>query len=169
VLPPAPPRTIGISEEKESLESLGLLPSATLVLVPVAAENVAEAYPDGGGVLSMVTGLGYGVVSGGFGLVSSGVGMVTGALGTIAGYGTSMLSSPAQEEVEPSPEQRRDGAAAAAQKRADETGKGNVRTLADEGKEDGNPKQEFYNGNTVSDLRSHWPSRRDYDADWMSD
>lgn len=73
VLTPHPNRTITISEEEDSLQSLGLNPSATLILIPVkdytsAYESDAPSYISRG-------------ISAGAGLVSFGIKMVTGTLG----------------------------------------------------------------------------------------
>ena len=52
ILAPKPNRAITISEEDESLQSLGLTPSATLVMVPV--QGSIAAYGNGGaGLLSI--------------------------------------------------------------------------------------------------------------------
>ncbi|KAK0251168.1 hypothetical protein LTS09_013677 [Friedmanniomyces endolithicus] len=48
ILAPAPSRSIEVSEEHETLQSLGLAPSATLVLVPVAGSVNAYAGPSSG-------------------------------------------------------------------------------------------------------------------------
>ncbi|TVY67397.1 UBX domain-containing protein [Lachnellula suecica] len=84
VLSPLPNKSISISEEEESLQVLGLTPSATLILVPI--NEYTSAYEGG------ATGLVYK----GYSLVSSGVGMVTGALGSFLGGG----AAPAQEAHE---------------------------------------------------------------------
>lgn len=73
ILTPLPNRPIEVGEEEESLQSLGLTPTATLVLVPV--EGAAEAYGNGPGWLPF-----------GFRLVSSGVATVMG-LGAFLGLG----------------------------------------------------------------------------------
>ena len=76
VLTPLPNKNIETSEEEGTLQSLGLTPSATLILVPIAAYS--SAYEGGTGLVSRG-------VSAGYGLVSSGLGMVTGLLGGILG------------------------------------------------------------------------------------
>lgn len=78
VLTPMPNRTLSISEEEESLQSLGLTPSATLVIVPV--QGYSAAYSGGQGIVSKGASAGYNVVS-------AGAGIVTGALGTFLGLG----------------------------------------------------------------------------------
>lgn len=69
ILTPLPNRTISISEEEEPLSSLGLMPSATLVKVPVP--RFTDAYSRGGvGYLSRGVTLGYNAIHGGLGFVS---------------------------------------------------------------------------------------------------
>ena len=77
VLAPMPNRRIGVSEEEESLQSLGLTPSATLVMVPVS--SYTEAYSsETQGYISQGISYGYGLVRGGFSLVGSLAGSVLG-------------------------------------------------------------------------------------------
>ena len=123
VLTPLPNKNIEAAEEERSLLSLGLTPSATLILVPVA--EYTSAYTGGG------TSLLWGGVSAGYGLVSSGVGMVAGTLGSILGGGGA-----ARRE--------HDEMASIANNQNPSI---NVRTLGDQRQDD----QQFYNGNAVSD------------------
>ena len=81
ILTPHPSRTIEISEEGQTLSDVGLMPTATLVLVPVA--GFTEAYSSGGG--GGILGSAYGMVSGAFGLAGS-------ALGYVTGFGSSSSS-----------------------------------------------------------------------------
>ena len=75
VLAPMPNRRIGVSEEEESLQSLGLTPSATLVMVPVS--SYTEAYSaENQGYISQGLSYGYGFVKGGFSLIGSLAGSV---------------------------------------------------------------------------------------------
>jgi UBX domain len=128
VLTPHPNRTITISEEEESLQSVGLNPSATLILVPV--KDYTSAY-EGGPTSYISRG-----ISAGVGLVSSSISMVTGTLG-------SLLGGSATPQVEVEPENRSSSQASAA---------ANVRTFREQG---GSPEEhQFYNGNTVS-IRVH--------------
>jgi hypothetical protein len=122
VLTPRPNKNISISEEEESLQSLGLAPSATLILIPV--QEYTSAYE------GSATGLMSKGVSAGYRLVSSGVGMVANVLGSFLG-GTA--TAPAQER-------QNDIAIATTPATAMK-----IRTLRDEEKKE----QEFYNGNAV--------------------
>ena len=81
VLTPLPNKNISISDEEQSLQSQGLTPSATLILVPI--QGYTSAYGDGAsrGIVSRVA-------SGGYGLVSSGVGLVSGIFGSLLGGGS---------------------------------------------------------------------------------
>jgi hypothetical protein len=123
VLTPHPNRTITISEEEETLQSLGLNPSATLILVPV--KDYTSAY-EGGPTSYVSRG-----ISAGVGLVSSSINVVAGALG-------SLLGGSAAPEVEDEPENHFSQTSAAA----------NVRTFREQ---EGSPEEhQLYNGNTVS-------------------
>lgn len=79
----APSRTIHVGEEEETLQELGLMPNATLVLVPVQKFN--SAYASGSGVRGVVTG----AASAGVGLVGE---AVEGAMGLL-GWGAKALGS----------------------------------------------------------------------------
>lgn len=125
VLTPLPNKNIETSEEEGTLQSLGLTPSATLILVPIAAYS--SAYEGGTGLVSRG-------VSAGYGIVSSGLGMVTGLLGGFLGGGGA--APPAEEQRQtlssaPSPNPSI-----------------NVRTLRDQ--QSPRDDQQFYNGNAVS-------------------
>ena len=125
VLTPLPNKNISITDEEQSLQSLGLTPSATLILVPV--QGYTTAYEDG-----TATGIVLRGIAAGYGLVSSGVGIVTGALGSFLGGGG---PTPTQERHENAPPTAHPGPAI------------NVRTLRDQDRRD---DQQFYNGNAVS-------------------
>lgn len=126
VLSPLPNKNIETSEEERSLQSLGLSPSATLILLPVT--GYTSAYDGNGGYVSTA-------VSAGYGLVSSGVGMVTGILGSLLGGGAP-ASAPAEE--------RHDGARPSIAPGPSI----NVRTLRDQ--QDKRDDQQFYNGNALN-------------------
>ena len=126
VLTPMPNRTLSISEEEETLQSLGLTPSATLVIVPV--QGYTNAYNDGQGIVSKGASAGYNVVS-------AGAGIITGALGNFLGFGRAT----APGDI---PEARND--------EADTTGVGsgiNIRTLRDQ--RANQDDHQLYNGNQV--------------------
>lgn len=57
ILSPLPNRTITISEEQESLQCLGLLPSATLVMVPI--KGYVGAYDSDQGIVGKAMSVGY--------------------------------------------------------------------------------------------------------------
>ncbi|KFY35384.1 hypothetical protein V494_05979 [Pseudogymnoascus sp. VKM F-4513 (FW-928)] len=86
ILTPFPNKEISISEEGKSLQDLGLVPNATLVLVPV--KDFTPAYGQGPGV----TGLLSSGVSAGYGLVvsglSTGFGFASRVLGSVVGEST---------------------------------------------------------------------------------
>jgi chemotaxis protein histidine kinase CheA len=128
VLTPHPNRTISISEEEESLQSLGLTPSATLIIVPV--KEFTTAYDSAGGN-ALTRG-----VSAGYGLVSSGVGLVTGFLGSFLGGNAATEAQAPQTEFPPTPSE------------SGSSSNARVRTLRDQrgDRED----HQLYNGNTVS-------------------
>jgi hypothetical protein len=124
ILTPNPSRTITISEEEESLQSLGLNPSATLILVPV--KDYTSAY-EGSPTNYISRG-----ISAGFGLISSSINLVTGTLGSLLGGGA---APGAEFEAENRPSSKASVSA-------------NVRTFREEGR---NPEEhQLYNGNTVS-------------------
>lgn len=131
ILTPLPNRTITISEEEESLHSLGLSPSATLVMLPV--QGYTAAYAGDSGIISRSLSAGYNVVS-------AGADMVTGALGRVLGLG----QAPPQETVtpaQPTPiisDSRARGT----------TNENNIRTLHLQ-REGGDDRHQLYNGNQV--------------------
>jgi hypothetical protein len=124
VLTPLPNKNITVSEEEESLQSLELNPSATLILVPVKDDT--SAYKGG------ATGYISKGISAGVGLVSSTINMVTGTLGSFLGR---TVHAEGQAEHETSSLSHASAAA-------------NVRTLRDQGER--LEEHQLYNGNTVS-------------------
>jgi hypothetical protein len=126
VLTPLPNKNIETSEEEGTLKSLGLTPSATLILVPIAAYS--SAYEGSTGLVSRG-------VSAGYGLVSSGLGMVTGLLGGI--LGSAGATPPSAEEHRQTPTSTPNPNPSI-----------NVRTLRDQ--QSLRDDQQFYNGNAVS-------------------
>ncbi|KFZ05359.1 hypothetical protein V501_08422 [Pseudogymnoascus sp. VKM F-4519 (FW-2642)] len=83
ILTPFPNKEISISEEGNSLQDLGLVPNATLILVPI--KDFTPAYAQGPGVtglLSSGVSAGYGLVSSG---LSSGFGFASRVLGSVVG------------------------------------------------------------------------------------
>ncbi len=132
VLTPMPNRTLSISKEEETLQSLGLTPSATLVIVPV--QGYIAAYSGGPGIISKGASAGYNVVS-------AGAGIVTGALGTLLGLGRATAPGELPDVHETTTQGNAE---------ADATGTGpgiNIRTLQDQ--RDGSDDHQLYNGNQV--------------------
>lgn len=129
ILTPLPNRTLSISDEEESLQSLGLTPSATLVMVPV--QGYTDAY-DHQGLVSRGASTGYSIVSGG-------AGMIAGALKTVLGFGQATGRPNEVQENETvgdrAPETRGAGPSI------------NIRTLRDQ--RDGLDAHQLYNGNQV--------------------
>ena len=132
VLTPMPNRTLSISEEEDTLQTLGLTPSATLVIVPV--QGYTAAYSGGQGIVLKGASAGYNVVS-------AGASIVTGALGTFLGLGRAT----APGELPDAHDTTMQGNA-----EADATGTGsgiNIRTLQDQ--RDVPDDHQLYNGNQV--------------------
>lgn len=125
VLTPFPNRKIEISDEEQSLQSQGLAPSATLILVPV--QGYITAYDSSSNASLVSRG-----VSTGYEWASWGTGIVTGLFGSLLG------GSPA---AQPQEEQRSSPTSA-----APSASRINVRTLRDQNRQD---DQQFYNGNAV--------------------
>jgi hypothetical protein len=117
-------KNIETSDEERTLQSLGLTPSATLIILPVT--NATNAYEGNSGIVSRG-------VSAGYGIVSSGLGLLSGVLGSFLGAG------PAQPTEEGS-----HSAPSAAVPSANI----NVRTLRDHNA--GRDEQQFYNGNALN-------------------
>lgn len=144
ILAPNPSRTVGISEEEQSLQELGLAPSATLVLVPSTrqAGNVASSVL-AGGILGPV----YGVASGAASVVGFALDYVRGWTGGgpyIGGVG---------DETEPSNvagARMATGDSTGTEMRAEGTARMRHKTLADQRAEadDRDRGTEFYNGNS---------------------
>jgi hypothetical protein len=145
VLAPLPNRTISMSDEEESLRSLALGPSATLVMVPI--QSYTNAYT------GSEPGLVYRGISGGYGLVRSAVGSIYDGLSTFLGLGQTPSTSGSETQGNNSAGAPgsgfNDGAGSTS------SGEGiKIRTLADQRRERGD--QQFYNGNQVSPLIACW-------------
>lgn len=104
ILTPFPNKEISISEEAKSLQDLGLVPNATLILVPI--KDFTPAYGQGPGV----TGLLSSGVSAGYGLVTSGLtsgfGFAARVLGSVVGD-TAQREPPAPATAQPPPQEPR--------------------------------------------------------------
>ncbi|KAL8845335.1 MAG: hypothetical protein Q9176_000505 [Flavoplaca citrina] len=127
IVAPSPSRTITVSEEEQSLKSLNLLPSATLVMVPTQAYT--NAYTGDQGIVGKAVSMGYNAAS-------AGVGLVVGALGTVLGFGRAtaepgQASAPGSSKIDSGPVQGSEGS--------------RFRTLTDREDTD----HQLYNGNQV--------------------
>ncbi|KAI4123648.1 MAG: hypothetical protein LQ338_005164 [Usnochroma carphineum] len=71
ILTPLPNKTITISEEEESLQSLGLLPSATLVMVPI--QGYTGAYANDQGLIGKAVSAAYNAATAGGTLLKGGL------------------------------------------------------------------------------------------------
>ena len=129
ILTPLPNRTISISQEEESLHSLGLMPSATLVKVPV--QGYTTAYVADQGVISRG-------ISAGYNIASAGVSKITGLMGTVLG-----LAQAIPQEENSTPQVRREANRAAPGV--------NIGSLRDQGED--RYEHQLYNGNQVSLIR----------------
>ncbi|RFU28129.1 hypothetical protein B7463_g8194, partial [Scytalidium lignicola] len=125
VLTPLPNKNITISEEEQSLASLGLCPSATLILVPIKGYVTAFESSSIGGLVT-------GTISTGYSLLSSTFNMVTGLMGGLF----RITSSPAQDTSDTVEAHPRIPLGV------------NVRTLRDQENPPGD--QQFYNGNALN-------------------
>jgi len=134
ILAPLPNRTFSISEEEDSLQSLGLAPSATLVMVPI--QGYTAAYIGSQSIWSRGAAAGYNVVS-------AGAGIVTSAFGTVLGLG----QATAQGEEPATGEGRTQPTAPGSDPRGAASGL-NIRTLRDQ--QENREDHQLYNGNQVS-------------------
>ena len=134
ILTPLPNRTLSISEEEDTLQNLGLVPSATLVLIPV--QGYTEAYGSNQGFLARGALAGYNVIS-------TGAELLRGAFGIFLGVGRP--TNHRQESL--NVDQGDEGASTQQNPRTVPSGI-NIRTLRDQ-QNDREPHQ-FYNGNQVS-------------------
>ena len=129
ILTPLPSRTLSITEEEQTLQDLGIGPSANLVMVPI--QSYSEAYGSSGPSLP-VRGA-YAI----YGLVSSAVGGLAGSVGSFLGYGQTEGSSTS------SGSHSSDG-----QRRVAVSQSARIRTLGDQNEAE-RDDQQFYNGNQV--------------------
>jgi hypothetical protein len=140
LVPPQPSRSIEISEEHQSLVELGLIPSATLVLAPVAGYTEAYSGHAGRGYISAALHMTYGLASGATGLLGS-------ALSYVPGFGGP--EPPADSSSTPT---SHESSTVSLDGSSDGPGSSKLRmkTLADQRAEaqrqDKSP--EFYNGNS---------------------
>lgn len=127
ILTPLLNKNISISDEEQSLQSQGLAPNATLIIVPVPGSITAYDNSANAGVVSKG-------ISAGYGLASWGTGVVTGLFGSLIGG-------------RPAPQQQEEQSGPAPEASTPSSSGINVRTLRDQNRPD---EQQFYNGNAVS-------------------
>lgn len=127
ILTPMPNRTIGISEEEESLMSLGLMPSATLIKIPIT--KFTEAYDQG--ILSRGVSTGYNVAS-------LGVSMIAGALHRVLGFGQAT-----RQAEEPTLQ---------SQTKEASIGRTEIRIRSFQDRNEDPQEHQLYNGNQVCDF-----------------
>lgn len=135
---PEPSKTISVSEEAKSLKAIGLAPSSTLVLVPVAGYTSAYSGQQRG-LIAQGFGLGYNVVAGTLGVAGS---IARGIASYVIPSGAEIHAAGTDDDIEP----RVDESAATPSSSA----RIKVRTLADQRAEA--DKTVLYNGNQVSEL-----------------
>lgn len=136
ILTPLPSRTISVSEESQTLEELGIGPTATLVMVPVS--TYTDAYSTSASSLP-VRG-----ASAVYNVVSSAAGIATGLVGSFFGYAA---TTPENNEAGSSgPSSAPPPPSTQTSQRPRTTGP-TIRTLRDQQDERGN--NQFYNGNQV--------------------
>lgn len=133
ILVQSPNRSFSMTEEHQSLQSLGLTPSATLIITPV--QGYATAYAGGQNILSRGLFAAYS-------LIVSMIGLVTGALGTFFGTGGTVTAGSEEElpsAVEHGPPSQRGV--------VDARPRIKLRTLRDQGED--HTDHQLYNGNQV--------------------
>ncbi|TGO40952.1 hypothetical protein BHYA_0029g00620 [Botrytis hyacinthi] len=126
VCTPLPNKTLSMTDESQHLATLGLFPSATLIIVPVQTYTSAYEATESSGILSRG-------IAAGYGLGAWGVNTVLSTLGGIVGG--SAAPSDTEQMAEPS--------ASVGGGRAS-----NLRTLRDQNDNDNH--HELYNGNTLN-------------------
>lgn len=158
ILAPQPSRSIEVGEEGQTLQDLGLAPSATLVLVPVAGG--VDAYEGNKGVVGSA-------VNGAYWLASTAYSFSASLLGAIPGFGSSAPSAPSSTTAQatdggpymagtsdPQDASNAWGADMAGAGDGEQAGtKMRVKTLADQRAEQARREREregaeFYNGNS---------------------
>ncbi|KAL8710200.1 MAG: hypothetical protein Q9220_005131 [cf. Caloplaca sp. 1 TL-2023] len=135
ILTPLPNRTITITEEEQTLESLGFLPNATLVMVPI--RGFTNAYRTDQGTVGQAVSAGYNAAS------ACGL-MLKGAVGTVLSFGRTTTGIP--------------NTLGEGKSQGDSSGEKSWKTAAVQGKEfntlkrqgeENSDDQQLYNGNQV--------------------
>ena len=129
ILTPLPNRAITISEEEEAMGSLGFMPSATLIMVPV--QDYTMAYDSGQGIVGK--------------FVAVGGGLIKGAFETLLALGRMMPSAQAagpEGAQEPQGKPQQGAGTSAARPRP------NFRAISS--RQDNEEHHQLYNGNQVS-------------------
>ncbi|MCJ1469928.1 hypothetical protein MMC07_008572 [Pseudocyphellaria aurata] len=125
ILYPVPNRTISISDEDATLQSLGFMPSATLVKIPV--QRFSDAYVADQGIISRG-------ISASYNVAIAGVNVIADIMGTILGFGSAI--SRAEES-------------AARTVTAAEGTEAGVDTGSSRRQRPNSEERQFYNGNQV--------------------
>ncbi|KAK4608827.1 hypothetical protein CLAFUW4_14802 [Fulvia fulva] len=135
IMAPQPSRSIEMSEEFQSLADLGLVPNATLVLIPV--QGYTDAYSSAGGRGYMSTAL-----HAAYGVANTATSIVSSALSYVPGFGGAAPASEVPASSSPS--------IATASGESSSSGSIKVKTLADQRAEAAKKQdpQTFYNGNS---------------------
>lgn len=154
ILAPQPSRSIEVSEEHQTLRELGLVPNATLVLVPVAQFTTAYSNAGGGYVGSALNGA-YHVANTGYNLLGS-------ILSYVPGFAAQGEGAPQGRPSQSGglymggtgDEQERSNVEGARMANSDSASAGSaqirVKTLADQRAEAAKKQgAEFYNGNSL--------------------
>ncbi|KAL8839566.1 MAG: hypothetical protein Q9170_001670 [Blastenia crenularia] len=138
-LTPLRNKTISISEEEESLQSLGLLPSATMVMIPI--QGYIGAYTNDQGLVGKA-------MSAGYNAASAGGSMLKGAFGSMLGFGR---ASPDAQGIGSGQKRDKTSLNGNGQTAATAAHEGvKIRTLNQ--RRDDSGEHELYNGNQVSNL-----------------
>lgn len=129
ILSPMSNRTISISDEDATLQSLGFMPNATLVKIPV--QRFSDAYVAEKGIISKG-------ISASYNVASAGINIITSFMGTVLGFGQAIPGAEASTaQVTRDPESIRTEV--------------NIRSLRHQHPD--RREQQFYNGNQVCKIQ----------------
>ncbi|KAI9720752.1 MAG: hypothetical protein M1828_005543 [Chrysothrix sp. TS-e1954] len=163
---PLPSKTLTDSDELQSLQSLDLLPSATLILIPV--RTFSDAYRAGG-----ANGFMRGLPALIWGYATSGLGWVFGFVGDFVMVGVRAMRGNIEHqerrdagEVRPAPsrEQRGQATGSSAEAKEEEAKRSNVRIRTLRDQTEGRDDRQFYNGNQMT-MKLNFEPNKDEDND----
>lgn len=137
ILTPLPNRTLTIADEEQTLQELNLGATANLVMIPI--QSYTEAYAGVGPSLPVRA------ASAAYDVASSAVGTATGLVGSFFGYRQTTPATAAGSPATGSPAES--GGRRQATERPAASRSSNIRTLADQHREQGD--SQLYNGNQV--------------------